>query len=104
MYALIDYKGKQYKVENGSEIAVDRISEEPGAKIDIDSVLMLKDGDNVSIGKPYVSGAKVSATVGESFRGRKLLVYKYKPKKDYHKSYGHRRHYTYLKIDSIAGV
>lgn len=104
MYALIDFKGKQYKVEAGTKLAVDKLSEEPGSKIEFDSVLMISDGDKVSVGTPYVSGAKVTATVGESFRDRKVLVYKYKPKKDYHRMRGHRQNHTYITIDNITGV
>ncbi|MBQ7611504.1 MAG: 50S ribosomal protein L21 [Spirochaetaceae bacterium] len=101
MYALIDYKGKQYKVAQGDEILVDRLNGEVGSKVEIDSVLLLKDGDSVSVGAPYVNGAKVSATISENIRSRKVLVYKYESKKDYHKMYGHRQHYTRIKIDSI---
>lgn len=101
MYALINYKGKQYKVAQGDEILVDRLNGEVGSKVEIDSVLLLKDGDSVSVGAPYVNGAKVSATISENIRSRKVLVYKYESKKDYHKMYGHRQHYTRIKIDSI---
>lgn len=101
MYALIDYKGKQYRVAQGDEILVDRLNGEVGSKVEIDSVLLLKDGDSVSVGAPYVNGAKVSATISENIRSRKVLVYKYESKKDYHKMYGHRQHYTRIKIDSI---
>lgn len=102
MYALIEYKGKQFKVEEGDEIIVDRLDEEIGSKVEINSVLLVKNENNVSVGTPYVEGAKVSATVSDNFRDRKVLVYKYKRKKDYHKMYGHRQHYTKIKIDSIT--
>lgn len=102
MYALIDYKGKQFKVSEGDEIVVDRIDEEVGSKVEIASVLLLKNDDTVKVGTPYVEGAKVSATISENFRDKKVLVYKYKSKKDYHKMYGHRQHYTRIKIDSIT--
>lgn len=101
MYALVDYKGKQYKVSEGDEIVVDRLAEEVGAKVELTSVLLVKNGDSVTVGTPYVNGAKVSATVSENFRDKKVLVYKYESKKDYHKMYGHRQHYTRIKIDSI---
>lgn len=101
MYALIDYKGKQYKVAEGDEIIVDRLNEDVGTKLEIDSVLLLKNDATVSVGTPYVSSAKVTATVSENFRGRKILVYKYNSKKDYHKMRGHRQHYTKIKIDGI---
>ena len=102
MYALIDYKGKQYKVSEGDEILVDRLEGEVGSKVEIDSVLLVKNGDSVSVGAPYVSGAKVSATIAENLRSRKVLVYKYESKKDYHKMRGHRQHYTKIKIDGIS--
>ena len=101
MYALIDYKGKQYKVAEGDEIIVDRLNAEVGTHVEIDSVLLLKNDAAVTVGTPYVSGAKVSATVSENFRDKKVLVYKYHSKKDYHKMYGHRQHYTKIKIDGI---
>ncbi|MEL5721708.1 MAG: 50S ribosomal protein L21 [Treponemataceae bacterium] len=101
MYALIDYKGKQYKVSEGDEIIVDSVNEDVGSKLEIDSVLLLKNADTVSVGTPYVAGAKVSATVSENFRDKKILVYKYKRKKDYHKMRGHRQHLSKIKIDSI---
>lgn len=102
MYALIDYKGKQYKVSEGDEIVVDRLNKDVGSKIEIDSVLMLRGESDVKIGTPYVEGAKVSATVQDNFRDCKILVYKYKSKKDYHKMRGHRQHYSKIKIDSIT--
>lgn len=102
MYALIDYKGKQFKVSEGDVIVVDRLEEEIGSKVEINSVLLLKNDDSVSVGTPYVEGAKVVATVSDNFKGRKILVYKYKSKKDYHKRYGHRQQYTKIKIDSIT--
>lgn len=101
MYALIEYKGKQYKAEKGVRLVVDKVSENAGTKIDIDKVLLLSDGDKVSVGAPYVSGAKVSATIGETFRTRKVLVHKHKAKKSYHRTYGHRQGYTYITVDDI---
>lgn len=102
MYALIEYKGKQYKAEKGAQIAVDKLCAEAGSKIDIDTVLLLSDGDHVSVGSPYVSGAKVSATVGDSFRDRKVIIHKHKAKKSYHRTQGHRQGYTFITIDDIT--
>lgn len=104
MYALIDYKGKQYKVEKGNKILVDKLSVEEGSKIDIDTVLMISDGDKISIGRPYVSGAKVAVTVGSSVRDRKVLVYKHKSKKNYHRTRGHRQAYTNIVVEDIIGA
>ena len=99
MYALFEYKGKQYKAEQGSKILVDKINEPQGTAIDIDTVLLVNNDGKVS-----VAGAKISATVEESMRDKKVIVYKYKSKKDYHRTIGHRQHYTYLTVNSITGV
>ncbi|MBR5965828.1 MAG: 50S ribosomal protein L21 [Treponema sp.] len=101
MYALVEYKGKQYKAEKGALLQVDKIDAEKGAKIDIDSVLLVSDGDNIKVGAPYVGGAKVKVTVEDSFRDKKVLVFKYKSKKDYHRLIGHRQEYTNVRVDEI---
>ena len=102
MYALIEYKGKQYKAEKGAELTVDKLSEEKGSTITVDSVLLVSDGDNVNVGTPYVSGAKVQIEVGESFRDKKVLVFKYKSKKDYRRLHGHRQEYTKVTVKDIT--
>lgn len=101
MYATIEFKGKQYKAEKDAVLTVDKLDAEVGSKIDIDTVLLVSDGDKVTVGTPYVAGAKVTVTVGESFRDKKVLVFKYKSKKDYHRLHGHRQHYTRVTVDSI---
>lgn len=103
MYALIEYKGKQYKAEKGAKLKIDKLTAESGSKIDIDTVLLVSDGDKVSVGSPYVSGAKVSATVGDTYRDRKVIVFKHKAKKNYHRTKGHRQAYTYITVDDIIG-
>ena len=100
MYALIEFKGKQYKAESGSLLKVARIDEEPGTSFDIDSVLLLA-GDTISVGAPYVPGAKVSAHIESHEKDKKIIVFKYKPKKDYRRKYGHRQQYSLIKIESI---
>ena len=102
MYALIEYKGKQYKAEKGAILTVDKLSAEKGAKIDIDSVLLVSDGDKVTVGKPYVNGAKISVVVEDSFKDKKVIVYKYKSKKDYHRTIGHRQQYTNVRVENIV--
>lgn len=102
MYALFEYKGKQYKAEKDALVQVDKIDAEKGAKIDIDSVLLVSDGDKISVGTPYVKGAKVSVEVEDSFRDKKVLVFKYKSKKDYHRLIGHREEYTNVRIKDIV--
>ena len=102
MYALIEYKGKQYKAEKDALIRVDKIDMEQGSAITIDSVVMVNDNDNVVIGTPYVKGAVVEATVENTFKDKKVIVYKYKSKKDYHRTIGHRQQYTNIKITGIT--
>ncbi|MCR5290638.1 MAG: 50S ribosomal protein L21 [Treponema sp.] len=102
MYVLVEYKGKQYKAEKGAILQVDKIDAEKGTTIDIDSVLLVSDGDKVQVGAPYVKGAKVKAVVEDSFRDKKVLVLKYKSKKDYHRLIGHRQHYTNIRIEDIT--
>ena len=103
MYALFEYKGKQYKAEKDALIQVDKIDAEDGAKITIDSVLLVSDGDAVKVGTPYVNGAKIEVEVENSFRDKKVLVYKYKAKNDYHRLIGHRQEYTNLRVKHIQG-
>ena len=101
MYALVEYKGKQYKAEKGAILTVDKIDAEKGAAIEVDSVLLVSDGDKVSVGTPYVKGAKVKIVVEDSFRDKKVIVLKYKSKKDYHRVIGHRQNYTNVRVESI---
>ena len=103
MYALFEYKGKQYKAEKDALIQVDKIDAEAGEKISIDSVLLVSDGDNIKVGTPYVSGAKIEAEVEGDIRDKKVLVFKYKSKKDYHRFIGHRQEYTKIRVKEIIG-
>ncbi len=103
MYALFEYKGKQYKAEKDAQILVDKLDAEKGAKIEIDTVLLVSNDGNVKVGAPYVSGAKVKVVVEDSVRDRKVLVFKYKSKKDYHRLIGHRQNYTTVKVEEIIG-
>jgi large subunit ribosomal protein L21 len=101
MYALVEFKGKQYKAEKGALLKVDKIDAEPGSAINIDTVLLVS-GDTVSVGAPYVQGAKVSATVESHGKDDKIVVFKYKPKKDYRRKQGHRQQYSVIKIGEIS--
>jgi len=101
MYALVEFKGKQYKAEKGALLKVDLIDAEPGTAITIDTVLMVS-GDSVQVGSPYVNGAKVSAVVEAHEKDDKIIVFKYKPKKDYRRKQGHRQKYSIIKIESIS--
>lgn len=103
MYALVEFKGKQYKAEKGALLKVDRISADVGSGVDIDSVLLVS-GDTVSVGAPYVKGAKVTAVVENHGKGDKIIVFKYMPKKDYRRKQGHRQQYSLIRIQDIVGA
>lgn len=103
MYAVVEFKGKQYKAEKDSLIQVDKIDAEVGTTLTIDSVLLLS-GDTVAVGTPYVKGAQVKAVVENHVRGDKIIVFKYKPKKDYRRTKGHRQEYSVLRIKDIVGA
>jgi len=103
MYALMEFKGKQYKAEKGALLQVDKMNAEPGSSFDIDSVLLVS-ADNVTVGTPYVSGVKVKAVVESHERAKKIIVFKYKAKKDYRRKQGHRQQYSMIKIEDIVGV
>ena len=103
MYAIIATGGKQYRVEEGQTLDVELLHAEAGETVEIDSVLMLnKDGEIVT-GKPYVEGAKVSLKVVENGKAPKIVVFKYKPKKNYRRKKGHRQPYTRVTVESIVG-
>lgn len=101
MYAIIETAGKQYKVAEGDIITVEKLGVEAGQEYTFDKVLVLaKDGD-VKVGAPYVEGAAVTASVIGDGKAKKVVVYKYKPKKGFHKKNGHRQPFTKLQIKSI---
>ena len=103
MYAIIETGGKQYRVAEGDVITVEKLAVEDGAQVELDKVLLLsKDGD-VKVGAPYIEGAKVLGEVVESGKGKKVIIFKYKAKKDYRKKQGHRQPYTMIKITSLGG-
>lgn len=101
-YAIVEDGGKQYKAVEGGTIDVDRFPAEPGEQVDLERVLLVSDGDDVSVGLPLIEGAKVQATVLAQVKGPKIIVFKYKPKKRYRLKKGHRQKYTRLQIDSIV--
>ena len=101
MYAVIETGGKQYRVQEGDIISVEKLGLSEGEKVTFDQVLMVSGDAGVKAGNPCVAGAAVEATVIEEGRGKKIVVYKYKPKKGYHKKNGHRQYFTKLKIDQI---
>ncbi|HWH48695.1 MAG TPA: 50S ribosomal protein L21 [Burkholderiales bacterium] len=103
MYAVIKTGGKQYRVSSGEKIKVEQIPADVGSQITLDQVLMVADGDNVSIGAPLVTGAVVQATVVAHGRADKLHIFKMRRRKHYRKSGGHRQNYTEIQIDKISG-
>lgn len=102
MYATIEFKGKQYKAEKDVVLTVDKLDAEKGSKIDIDTVLLVSDGEKISVGAPYVKGAKVTVVVEDTFKDKKVIVFKFKSKKDYHRTIGHRQQYTKVRVESIT--
>ena len=102
MYAVIESGGKQHRVELGSEIQVDRLDVQPGDSITLERVLLVADGDDAAIGQPVVDGAVVSAQVMAQARGRKIVVFKYKPKARTRVKNGFRAELTTLRITDIA--
>ena len=102
MYAIIRTGGRQYRAEVGNVIDVDRLPNEVNDSIEIEDVLLIGDGDNTLIGQPVVEGAKVTATVVDQFRARKVIVFKYRQRTNYRRKRGHRQYYTRLRIDEIS--
>lgn len=101
MYAIIKTGGKQYKVEPGRFVDVEKLDKEVGDEVTFE-VLMLVDGESTKIGTPIVTGIKAVGKIIAQDKEKKVVVYKYKPKKDYHKTYGHRQPYTRVEIVSIG--
>ncbi|MCL2702507.1 MAG: 50S ribosomal protein L21 [Defluviitaleaceae bacterium] len=102
MYAIFETGGKQYKVKEGDVIRVEKLDVAEGGNCNFDRVLTVVDGSDVKVGKPYVAGAKVSAVVTAQGKHKKVIVYKFKSKKGFHKKKGHRQPFTSLKIQSIV--
>ncbi len=100
MYAIIETCGKQFRVQEGNKIVIDRLTAEVGSEITFDRVVMLG-GDNAKFGAPFIEGAKVSAKVLEHGRGEKVIVFKKHRRKSYRKTQGHRQDYTALTITGI---
>ena len=101
-YAIIESGGKQYKVVEGEMIEVDRLPAASGGQIDLDPVLLMVEGDQIAVGTPTVAGIQVKATVLDHFRGPKVVIFKYRPKKRYRVKGGHRQQHTRLMIDWVG--
>lgn len=102
MYAVVEIKGKQYKAMKGELLEVDLFPQEPGSKVEFDSVVLVSDGQKVKVGQPFVSGAKVKAVVEKHIKADKVLVLKFKRRKGYQKLQGHRQQYTVLRVEDLA--
>lgn len=101
MYAIIETGGKQYRVSEGDVIRVEKLYAQEGEMIEIDQVLAVSDGEKLMVGQPVLENAKVKATVLKHGKGKKVIVFKYKPKKNYRRKKGHRQPYTEIRIEKI---
>ena len=101
VYAIVESGGRQYRAEEGHTFSVEKLPYEVGDQVELTNVLLLANGDGVQIGQPTISGATVKATVVEQYRGKKILVWKYRAKLRYRRRRGHRQDYTRLRIDQI---
>ena len=101
MYAIVHTGGKQYKIQEGETLRVEKIAGDVGSEISFDRVLMVSDGENVSVGQPALENAAVKGHIVEQGKAKKILVFKYKRRKRYRRKQGHRQQYTAVKIDKI---
>ncbi len=101
MYAVVATGGKQYKVQEGEILRVEKLAGEIGSLVAFDQVLMLSDGETVKVGQPVLEGAQVKGHIIEQGKNRKILVFKYKRRKRYRRKQGHRQLFTAVKIDAI---
>jgi large subunit ribosomal protein L21 len=101
MYAIIETGGKQYKVQEGDVLYIEKLNAAEGEVVSFDRVFLVSKEDGLVVGAPLVAGASVSAKVEKHGKGAKVIVYKYKPKKNYHKKQGHRQPYTRVVVEKI---
>lgn len=102
MYAVIETGGRQFKVQEGQFIDVEKLSQAVGEKIELDRVLLVADGERVQVGRPTVEGAKVLVTVARQDKYRKIVIFKYRPKERYRRKKSHRQSFTRLRVDKIV--
>ena len=102
MHAIIETGGKQYKVTEGDTLFIEKLPQEAGETVTFDKVLAVIDGDKATIGTPVVSGAKVDASIVKNGKGKKIMIFKYNPKKGYRKRQGHRQPYTKVTVGKIS--
>jgi large subunit ribosomal protein L21 len=103
MYAVIKTGGKQYRVAQGDVLRVEKLTADVGASVDFERVLMVADGNNISIGTPFIDGGKVTATIRSQGRGDKIKIIKFRRRKNYRRQMGHRQSYTEVEITGIHG-
>ncbi len=103
MYAVIETGGKQYRVQEGDVIRVEKLNIADGETVKFDKVLLVAEEGKLNVGKPYVDGAVVEGLVEKQDKAKKIIIFKYKAKKDYRKKQGHRQPYTQVKIEKIVG-
>jgi large subunit ribosomal protein L21 len=104
MYAVIKTGGKQYRISAGDKLKVESLPVEVGGEVVLGDVLMVADGENITVGKPNIGGARVKATVLAHGRGDKILIYKMRRRKHYRKAQGHRQNFTEIRIDAISAA
>ena len=104
MYAVIETGGKQYRVQEGDVLNVEKLNAEAGEKIEFTKVLALSDDNGLTVGKPYIENAKVEAEVVANGKAQKVIIFKYNSKKDYRKKQGHRQPFTTVEIKSLGGT
>ncbi|MGI6628799.1 MAG: 50S ribosomal protein L21 [Bacillota bacterium] len=103
MYAIVETGGKQYRVSPGSIVRIEKVHGDRGNTLVFDKVLAISDGESLKVGRPYIQGAAVKGTIIRQGKARKVLVFKYRAKTNYRKRYGHRQHFTEVRIQSIDG-
>jgi large subunit ribosomal protein L21 len=101
LYAVVRTGGKQYRVQEGRPITIERLPGEPGETVELRDVLLLADGENVTVGSPVIDGARVVGTIAEQGRSKKVIVFRYKAKTRSRKKTGHRQHFTRLLVEDI---
>jgi large subunit ribosomal protein L21 len=104
MYAVIKTGGKQYRVTPGEKIKVEKLAGDVGSTVTLDKVLVMADGENITIGSPLIAGASLSATVVSHGRGDKVMIFKMRRRKHYRKTQGHRQSFTELEIADFGGA
>lgn len=103
MYAVVRTGGKQYRVQEGREVTIERLPGEAGDIVELGDVLLMADGDEITVGAPSIEGARIVGTIAEQGRAKKIIVFRYRNKTRLRKKTGHRQHFTKLMVDDILG-